>query len=143
MCSRSLFETACKWLGSLAYTESIPDVYSQYFVKDTEIINSVKVTNSLKLLVSFCISGSFCRKNCLMTSLLIWGSSRLEGKQFPILHNKTTITTCTTQFQNLSSHCVGGYQVVQSCTCKECSKNIQFLATFRVTIQPLAPVVNL
>ena len=64
-----------------------------------------------------------------MISLLIWCSSHLQGKQFPITLNKQLSSTCTFPFKNLSSHCVIGYQFVQPCTCKEYSKNIQFMTT--------------
>ena len=65
-----------------------------------------------------------------MISLLMWWSYYLQEKQFPITLTKQLISPCTFPFQNLLSHYVVRYQVVQSCTCKEYSKNIQFLVTF-------------
>ena len=35
-------------------------------------------------------TGSFCRKNFLMTSILMWFSSHFQGKHFPTTLNKTT-----------------------------------------------------
>ena len=54
-----------------------------------------------------------------------------------LLITKQLISTCIFTFHNLSSCYVIGFQVVQSCTCKEYSKNIQFMATSHITIQPL------
>ena len=39
------------------------------------------------------------------------------------------ISTCTFPFLNLSFHYDVVYQIVQSCICKEYSKNMQFMAT--------------
>ena len=33
------------------------------------------------------INNNLCRKNCLMTSLLMWCSSNLQGNHFSIIHN--------------------------------------------------------
>ena len=78
-----------------------------------------------------------------MTSLLLWYSSHLQGKQFPITRNKTTYFQMQFPFQNLSPHYVVGYQVVQSCNCKEYNKNMKFMATSPYYTQAIIPVVNL
>ena len=64
-----------------------------------------------------------------MTSILMWCSSHLKARQFPTTHNQKIISTSTFLFQNLSSHYVVGYQVVQTFPCKEYNKNIQVMAT--------------
>ena len=61
--------------------------------------------------------------NCLMS---LFSSSRNAVSNYS---QRQLISTCTFPFQNLSSHYVVRYQVGLSCTCKEYSKNIQFLAT--------------
>ena len=75
-------------------------------------------------------------KHCLMTSLLMWWSSHLHGKLFISYHSKTT-STCTFQFQNMSSHYVVWYQVIQSCTYKEYLKTYNSWLFPHITIQPL------
>ena len=62
--------------------------------------------------------------NSYCGALLIFKES-----SFQLLVTKQLISTCTFPFQNLSSHYAVEYRVVQSCTCKEYSKNIQFMAT--------------
>ena len=79
-----------------------------------------------QVIVSLCmvfplLSDNFCSKICLVT--LVWCSSHLQGKQFQFFVAKQLISSCTFLFQNWSS------QDVQSYTCKECNKNIQFMAT--------------
>ena len=65
-----------------------------------------------------------------MTALLMWYSCHLVGKKFPITHKKQQlISTCTFPVLNLSFHYDVVYQIVQSCICKEYSKNMQFMAT--------------
>ena len=63
-----------------------------------------------------------------MTSLLMWYSSHLQRKQFPITRNKITYFHMHISISEFSSHVVG-YQVEQPYTCKECNKNMQFMAT--------------
>ena len=84
-----------------------------------------------QILVSFCsvFSDNFCRENYLMTSLLMWCSSHLHGKQFPITHNKTTYFHMHISISEFVIPLCCRYQVVQSCTCKKYSKDMQFLAT--------------
>ena len=65
-----------------------------------------------------------------------------QGKQFPIAGNKTNYFHMHIPFQNFSSHYVVGYQVVQSCTCKEYSTKTILLLP-HITITQLTPVVNL
>ena len=73
---------------------------------------------------------NFCREHSLITSLLMWGSSHLQGKQFPITCINTTYFHMHISISQLSSHYVVGYQVVQSLTVRSTvKKNIQFLAT--------------
>ena len=74
------------------------------------------------------LSDNLCRKNCLMTSLLMC-SSHIQGKQFPITHNKTTYFHIHISISGFVIPLCCRYQVVQSSTCKEYSKNILFMAT--------------
>ena len=64
-----------------------------------------------------------------MTSLLMWFSSHLQGKQLPITRNKATYFYMHISFSEFIIPLCCRYQVVQSCTCKEYSKNIKFIAT--------------
>ena len=77
-------------------------------------INSVKSANSLcKFLSSSAWSSlqyseNSCRKHCLMTPLLVWCASHLQGKQLPRALNNSTCT--------FPIHYDVRYQVVQPCT---------------------------
>ena len=59
----------------------------------------------------------------------MWCSSHLHGKQFPSILNKTTYFHMHISISEFVIPLCCRYQVVLSCTCKECSNDIQFLAT--------------
>ena len=87
-----------------------------------------------QIIVSFCLvfpyfSDNFCRKHCLLTLLLMCCSSHLHGKQFPSILNKTTYFHMHIYISEFVIPLCCGDQVVLSCTCKEYSKDMQFLAT--------------
>ena len=69
-----------------------------------------------------------------MLLALIWYSSHLQGKEFPVTRNES-------YFQMHIS--TVGYQTVQSCTCKEYRKTYNSWLLLYITIQPLTPIVNL
>ena len=73
------------------------------------------------------LSDNFCRKNGLIISLLMWCSSNLQGKWFPITHNKMICFHMHISVSEFVIHYV--VQVAQSCTYMEYSKNVQFMAT--------------
>ena len=149
----SLFQTAGIWLDSLAYIESITDTYCQYFINDIQHTdnNSVKSVNyhlflSLEqVIISFCmalskLSDNFCRKNCLMTTLLMWYPFYLQEKQFPFTRNKKTYFHMHSSISQFIIPLCCRYQIIQFCTYKEYNKNIQFVLHSHITIQPLTPV---
>ena len=87
-------------------------------ILDSSMMNRVKVqTITCSYLLNKLLSASawsslnFCRKHCLMTSLLMWCSSHLQRRQLPITRNKQLISTCTFLFPNLSSHYVVGIRL--------------------------------
>ena len=86
-----------------------------------------------KFIVSFYIVFSLLsdnfRRNCLLTSPLMWCSLHLQGKQFQITRNKTTYFHMYISISEFIIPLCCRYQVVQSWTCREYSKNIQFMAT--------------
>ena len=147
----SLFRTASRRLDALAYIESITDPYSHYFVNDIEHTENNKQGQKCKLsldqvIVSFSmvfpeLSDNFCRKNCLMTSILMWCSYHLQGKQFPTTCNKL-LSTCTFPFQNLSSHYVFGVRLFYLAPVRNAIKTCNSRLLPHITIQPLTPVVN-
>ena len=57
-------------------------------------------------------------------------SSHLYGKQFPCILNKTTYFHMHIYISKFVIPLCCRYQVVLCCTCKECSKDMQFLATY-------------
>ena len=64
-----------------------------------------------------------------MTSLLMWCSSHLQGKQLPITRNKTTYFHMHISISEFVMPLCCRYQVVLSCSYKQYSKNIQLIAT--------------
>ncbi len=69
------------------------------------------------------------RKHCLMTSLLMCCSSQLYRKPFPSILNKTTYFHMHIYISEFVIPLWCRYQVFLSCTCKEYSKDMQFLPT--------------
>ena len=63
-----------------------------------------------------------------MTSFLMGVLLIIKESSFQLLVTNQLISTCTLTFE-ISSHYVVGYQVVQPCTSKEYSQNIQFMVT--------------
>ena len=135
MCSRSLsFGQGVDRLDSLTYMENITDAYSQYFINDIEHTeNSVKRENChlnrfLSASAWSSLSSLIKKMHCLLTSLLMCCYSLLHGKQFPNIL-KTTYFHMHTYISEFVIPLCCRYQVVLSCTCKEYSNDMQFLAT--------------
>ena len=92
-----------------------------------------------QVLVSFCMvfpkfSDNFCRKHCLLTSLLMCCFSHLHGKQFPSILNKTTYFHMHIYISEFVIPLCCRHQAVLSCTCKEYSKVLQFLAAVCISV---------
>ena len=87
---------------------------ASYFKKRTKGCRSWDELVELSLHFQYCFY-NFWRKHCLMTKLLMWYlfSRKVASK------NLKTTSTCTFTYQIFESHYIVGYQVVQSCNCKE------------------------
>ena len=118
--------------------ESITDAYSQVVLMIYSILKTTKSVKSANSHLNRFLSASawsshfsdnFCRKHCLLTSILMCCSSHLHGKQFTNILNKTTYFHMHISISEIFIPLCCRYQVVLSCTCKEYSKDMQFLAT--------------
>ena len=113
-------------------------------MESVKTINSVKCAtfHFMKFLPasawsSIQFSENLCRKHCLMTSLLVWCASHLQGKQLP-----STLRKSPYFHLHIS---VSEFSISLCCRASGCPtlhlqgiyKCIQFLPTYPYTIQPL------
>ena len=109
--------------------------------------NRVKCKLSLEqILVSFCIvfpwfSDNFCRKHCLLTSLLM--GSHLPRKQFPFFLNKTIYFHMHIYMSEFVIPLCFRYQVVHLAPVRNTVKMCNSWLLPHITIQPLTPVESL
>ena len=90
----------------------------------------------VQIVFSFCMVfiwffDNFCRKHCLLTSLIMCCSFHLHGKQFPsIPKQKPYLFHCTFPFQNLSSHYIVGFRLLYLTPVRNTVKILNFWCSY-------------